>query len=218
MAKEIERKFLVKGDSWRGLASGKRYRQGYLSTIKERTVRVRTVGEKGFITVKGINTGAARSEYEYEIPLSDATEMLDQLCKRPLIEKTRYRIPFGGHVWEVDEFEGKNIGLITAEVELKEENQAVSIPDWIGPEVTRGPRSTTPISSRTHSPNGKSRDRSTSAEDAKRVNAHFLPPPPMGRFQHPAPSIRARRPARTQRHGQRSSWRKTVIRANGEVS
>ena len=140
MAKEIERKFLVKGDSWRGLASGKRYRQGYLSTIKERTVRVRTVGERGFIAVKGINAGATRSEYEYEIPLSDACEMLDQLCERPLIEKTRYRIWFGDLAWEVDEFEGKNLGLITAEIELKDENQPVSLPDWIGPEVTDDPR------------------------------------------------------------------------------
>ena len=140
MAKEIERKFLVKGDSWRGLASGKRFRQGCLSAIKERTVRVRTVGDKGFITVKGINTGATRSEYEYEIPLSDASEMLDQLCERPLIEKTRYRIWFGDLAWEVDEFEGKDLGLITAEIELKDENQPVSLPDWIGPEVTDDPR------------------------------------------------------------------------------
>ncbi len=140
MAKEIERKFLVKGESWRGLDSGKRYRQGYLSTSKERTVRVRTAGDKGFITVKGINTGATRAEYEYEIPFPDAVEMLDQLCERPLIEKTRYRISFGGLTWEVDEFEGANKGLITAEVELKDENQAVSIPDWIGQEVTNDPR------------------------------------------------------------------------------
>lgn len=140
MAKEIERKFLVKGDAWRKLGSGKRCRQGYLSTVKERTVRVRTIDDKGFITVKGITTGATRSEYEYEIPFSDASEMLDQLCERPLIEKTRYRIPWGALVWEVDEFEGENIGLITAEVELRDENQAVSLPDWIGPEVTRDPR------------------------------------------------------------------------------
>ncbi len=136
MPKEIERKFLVKDDSWRSPDPGKRYRQGYLSTVKERTVRVRTAGDKGFITVKGISTGATRSEYEYEIPLADANEMLDQLCERPLIEKTRCRIPFAGLVWEVDEFDGDNLGLITAEVELKDEKQAVSIPDWVGEEVT----------------------------------------------------------------------------------
>jgi CYTH domain-containing protein len=140
MAKEIERKFLVKDDGWRGLDRGQQYRQGYLSTIKERTVRVRTAGAKGFITVKGINLGATRSEYEYGIPLSDAHEMLDHLCERPLIEKTRYRIVIGDVTWEIDEFEGENRGLITAEVELQDENQAISIPAWIGQEVTGDPR------------------------------------------------------------------------------
>src|SRR5271166_2569083 len=140
MPKEIERKFLVNDDSWRNQAAGIRYRQGYLSTVKERTVRIRAAGDKGFITVKGISTGATRSEYEYEIPLADANEMLDQLCDRPLIEKTRYRIPFAGLIWEVDEFEGDNRGLITAEVELKDENQPVSIPGWAGEEVTGDPR------------------------------------------------------------------------------
>ncbi len=140
MAKEIERKFLVKGDSWRNQGSGKHYRQGYLSTVKERTVRVRTAGEKGFITVKGINVGASRAEYEYGIPLADAKEILERLCERPLIEKIRYRIELGGLTWEVDEFEGENQGLITAEVELTDEHQAVPLPDWIGPEVTSDPR------------------------------------------------------------------------------
>jgi len=140
MAKEIERKFIVKGDSWRSLGSGKPYRQGYLSTVKERTVRVRTAGNKGYITVKGIAVGATRSEYEYEIPLADANEMLDCLCERPLIEKMRYRIPVNGVTWEVDEFQGENRGLIMAEVELTDQNQAVSLPDWIGAEVTGNPR------------------------------------------------------------------------------
>ena len=140
MPKEIERKFLVTGDGWRGQGAGKRYRQGYLSTVKERTVRVRTVGDKGVITVKGISTGATRSEYEYEIPRADADEMLDRLCERPLIEKTRYRIPGDGVVWEVDEFDGENRGLIVAEVELRREDQAFTRPDWIGREVTDDPR------------------------------------------------------------------------------
>ena len=140
MPKEIERKFLVTGDGWRAKSIGKRYRQGYLSTVKERTVRVRTVDEKGFITVKGISVGAARSEYEYEIPAADANEMLDRLCERPLIEKTRYRIPMAGVVWEVDEFAGENRGLIVAEVEFESEAQQVSLPDWIGREVTDDPR------------------------------------------------------------------------------
>lgn len=100
MAKEIERKFLVRDNTWRGQDGGKHYRQGYLSRVKERTVRVRTTGEKGFINIKGMSVGATRSEYEYEIPLADAIEMLDRLCERPLIEKTRYRVLNEGLVWE----------------------------------------------------------------------------------------------------------------------
>src|SRR6266700_8433517 len=139
MGTEIERKFLVKGDSWRGQDSGKRYRQGYLSTVKERTVRVRTTGYKGFITIKGMSVGATRSEYEYEIPLADANEMLDRLCERPLIEKTRYRVSHEGLVWEIDEFEGDNRGLIIAEIELKDETQSATLPGLIGQEVTGEP-------------------------------------------------------------------------------
>ena len=140
MGKEIERKFLLANDSWRGQVHGKRYRQGYLSTLKERTVRIRTAGDHGYITVKGISVGASRLEYEYEIPLADANEMLDKLCERPLVEKTRYRIPQGDIAWEIDEFEGENRGLITAEVELKDEDQKVSFPGWLGKEVTGDPR------------------------------------------------------------------------------
>jgi CYTH domain-containing protein len=103
-------------------------------------VRTRTVGDKGFITVKGVNTGISRAEYEYEIPFKDATEMLDALCEKPIIEKTRYRIPFGGNTWEVDEFAGVNAGLTTAEVELKDAKQKVDLPDWIDREVSDDPR------------------------------------------------------------------------------
>jgi adenylate cyclase len=140
MAQEIERKFLVDAARWRKPNDGVRYRQGYLSTVKERTVRVRTAGDKGFLTVKGVNTGAVRAEYEYEIPLADANEMLDKMCERPLIEKIRYRVPHQGKLWEIDEFEGANEGLIAAEVELKNENESVAIPDWIQREVTGDPR------------------------------------------------------------------------------
>ena len=140
MGKEIERKFLVKNDSWKAKAKGKRYRQGYLSTLKERTVRVRTAGDQGYLTIKGITQGASRAEYEYEIPFSDANEMLDGLCERPIIEKTRYRLPQDDIVWEIDEFDGDNRGLIVAEVELKDEHQTVKMPDWIGQEVTDDPR------------------------------------------------------------------------------
>ena len=140
MGKEIERKFLVKGDSWRSQAHGKRYRQGYLSTVKERTVRVRVAGDQGYVTIKGITIGDTRPEYEYEIPLADANEMIDKLCERPFIEKTRYRIPQGEVVFEVDEFEGVNHGLIVAEVELKSEDEKFDKPGWLGDEVSNDPR------------------------------------------------------------------------------
>lgn len=140
MGKEIERKFLVKGDDWKKKGKGTVYRQGYLSTVKERVVRVRMVNDKGFLTIKGINRGATRLEFEYEIPVADAKEMLEKLCLRPLIEKTRYVVEYGGLKWEVDEFAGENEGLILAEVELEDEQQKVELPDWIGEEVTGDPR------------------------------------------------------------------------------
>jgi CYTH domain-containing protein len=136
MTKEIERKFLVKDVAWRSQAQGTRYRQGYLNSTKERTVRVRIIDEKGFLTVKGITRGAARVEYEYEIPVVDAQVMLDELCEKPLIEKKRYRIKYKGLTWEVDEFFGENQGLIVAEVELESEDQKINKPAWIGQEVT----------------------------------------------------------------------------------
>ena len=140
MGKEIERKFLVKKDTWRALAQGTMYRQGYLNSVKERTVRVRTAGDKGFLTIKGLTTGATRAEYEYEIPLADSNAMLDALAERPLIEKKRHKIDFAGLTWEIDEFFGENQGLIVAEVELKSEDQAFKKPDWAGEEVTGDPR------------------------------------------------------------------------------
>jgi adenylate cyclase len=140
MAKEIEKKFLVKGDAWRSLAEGTKYRQGYLNSTKERVVRVRTINDKGFLTIKGITVGATRSEFEYEIPLEDTDFMLDQLCEQYLIEKNRYKIKMGDLVWEVDEFFGRNDGLIVAEVELTSEDQEFEKPDWIGEEVTADPR------------------------------------------------------------------------------
>ena len=140
MGMEIERKYLMASDGWRGLAEGVDYRQGYLSTVKERTVRVRTIADRGFLTVKGISTGASRREYEYEIPAGEAHEMLDELCERPLIEKRRFEITHGGLIWEIDEFSGDNAGLIIAEVELVSEDQLIDIPSWIGDEVTGDPR------------------------------------------------------------------------------
>ena len=140
MGTEIERKFLLTGDDWRKLAGGTYYRQGYLNSQKERTVRVRTIDDTGFLTIKGISVGATRMEYEYEIPVADANVLLDELCEKPIIEKNRYKIKFAGFTWEVDEFFGENEGLIIAEVELTDENQHVKLPDWIGEEVTSDPR------------------------------------------------------------------------------
>jgi CYTH domain-containing protein len=140
MAKEIERKFLVKDDVWRSLAQGTKYRQGYLNSTKERVVRVRTINDKGYLTIKGITVGATRSEFEYEIPLEDTDFMLDHLCEQYLIEKNRYKIKMGDLIWEVDEFFGRNDGLIVAEVELTSEDQEFEKPEWIGEEVTADPR------------------------------------------------------------------------------
>jgi len=136
MGKEIERKFLVSGEAWRSLGEGIRYRQGYLSTVKERTVRVRTIGDKGYLTIKGVTQGFTRVEYEYEIPIEDANAQLDDLCERPLIDKVRYKIPYGDHTWEVDEFFAENAGLVIAEVELESEDQPFEKPEWIGEEVS----------------------------------------------------------------------------------
>lgn len=140
MGKEIERKFLVKGEEWKKGAKGTVYRQGYLSSAKERVVRVRTIEDKGFLTIKGITKGVSRSEFEYEISAEDAGIMLDGICEKPLIEKKRYKVPVGGLVFEVDEFFGENAGLVVAEVELQDENQKIDLPAWVGDEVSGDPR------------------------------------------------------------------------------
>ena len=140
VGEEIERKFLVSGEAWRETAEGMRYRQGFLSTEPERTVRVRVAGSRGSITVKGKNVGARRAEFEYEIPVADAERMLDTLCQRPLIEKVRYTLAAGPHTWEIDVFEGSNAGLVVAEIELSSEDEAFEKPEWVGDEVTDDPR------------------------------------------------------------------------------
>ena len=140
MATEIERKYLVLEETWRSRAVGMVFRQGYLSTVKERTVRVRVVGDLGYLTVKGLTVGSVRTEFEYQVPISDAEQMLDELCEQPLIEKTRYVIEENGLTWEIDEFAGANEGLIVAEVELGDESQQVDPPDWVGEEVTNDAR------------------------------------------------------------------------------
>jgi len=140
MGIEIERKFLLTSTHWKELAPGTSYRQGYLNSTKERTVRVRTIDDKGFLTIKGLSVGATRIEYEYEIPVADAEHLLDELCEKPLIEKNRYKITHRGFVWEVDEFFGENKGLIVAEIELESEDQSFDKPEWVGEEVTGDPR------------------------------------------------------------------------------
>lgn len=136
MGVEIERKFLLKGDAWRGLGTPVLLRQGYLCSDPARTVRVRIEGDQGSLTVKGKSTGATRGEWEYAIPVLEAAELLDTLCERPLIEKYRRRIEHAGHVWEVDDFLGANAGLVLAEIELASEDETFDKPDWIGTEVT----------------------------------------------------------------------------------
>ena len=141
MALEIELKFLVQNSSWKGQAEGVHYRQGYLSTNKSRTVRVRTIKDKAFLTIKGISIGATRKEFEYEIPFNEGLIMLDELCEKPIIEKIRYKIKVENDlVWEIDEFLGENKGLIVAEIELQHEEQSFIKPDWLGKEVTTNPK------------------------------------------------------------------------------
>lgn len=137
MPQEIERKYLVCSDRWRSqITRQSTIRQGYLCIEPARTVRVRLRDRTGFLTVKGQSTGIARAEYEYEIPPDEASELLDRLCLRPLIEKTRACVEFSGLTWEIDEFSGENAGLILAEVELESAAQAVVLPDWVGAEVS----------------------------------------------------------------------------------
>lgn len=140
MGIEIERKFLVKGRAWKDLAPALRCRQGYLCLDRDKTVRVRIMGRRGFLTVKGGGAGIVRHEFEYEIPVADADELLEKFCRRPLIEKDRYRIEHEGLVWEVDEFFGENRGLVVAEVELESADQVISLPAWVGREVSGDPR------------------------------------------------------------------------------
>jgi len=134
MAIEIERKFLVQGEAWRS-AEATYYCQGYLNRDKSRTVRVRVAGDQAFITIKGVSVGASRKEFEYEIPVTDAEELL-LLCEQPLIEKYRHKIAYEGFVWEVDEFLGENAGLVVAEIEVPSEDTVFAVPNWVGREVT----------------------------------------------------------------------------------
>ena len=139
MAYEIERKFLVRSDAWRGHGGGTRYRQGYLLNADHRTVRVRLSDEGAWLTIKGARVGLTRPEFEYRIPTADAEAMLATLAAGSLVEKTRYRVRFGDRLWEVDEFHGDNAGLVLAEIELEHEDEVVDRPGWLGAEVSDDP-------------------------------------------------------------------------------
>ena len=137
MNQEIERKFLVKGDFKSEAISSSVIVQGYLSSVAERSVRIRIKGEKGFLTVKGMGneSGTSRFEWEKEISVEDARNLL-KLCEPGIIDKIRYLVPFGKHTFEVDEFFGENEGLLLAELELHSEDEPYEKPDWLGEEVT----------------------------------------------------------------------------------
>lgn len=140
MGLEIERKFLVIAQDWQGMADGVSIRQGYLPTERHTVVRIRLNDTRAFLAVKGKNNGISRMEFEYEIPGADAEVMLESLCRHPLIEKTRYRVGYGGMTWEIDVFDGANKGLVVAEIELEYEAQQFSLPPWVTTEVTGDPR------------------------------------------------------------------------------
>ena len=138
MGTEIERKFLVVGDDWRA-APGVPYAQGYLNRDKQRTVRVRIVESRAWLTIRGANAGATRAEFEYPIPLADAEQLL-ALCDGPLVRKLRRVVVHAGATWEIDEFQGDNAGLVVAEIELASEDEAFEAPPWLGAEVTHDAR------------------------------------------------------------------------------
>jgi adenylate cyclase len=141
MAIEIERKFLVSNDSWKPAATGSaRIKQGYFARTPLLRARIRIYGDKGFITLKSEGGQLVRHEYEYEVPKADAIEMIKQFSIEPVVNKMRYDVPFGGIVWAVDVFEGANRGLVIAEAELDTADQTISLPAWVGREVTKDPR------------------------------------------------------------------------------
>ena len=136
MGLEIEKKFLIKNDNWKQFVSEeKEITQGYLNANPNRTVRVRIAGKLGFLTIKSKSKGSVRSEFEYEIPIEDATELIE-LCEKPILSKTRFIVKFENHKWEIDVFEKENKGLVVAEIELSKEDEFFLTPDWIGKEVT----------------------------------------------------------------------------------
>jgi len=138
---EIERKFLVVDDAWRGaVESSADYRQGYLAATERCTVRIRSDGGRAWLTIKRPTAGIARAEFEYAVPSAEGDEILATLCLQPPLEKTRHRVRHGAHLWEVDVFHGENDGLVLAEVELSSVDEAFELPRWVGTEVSDDPR------------------------------------------------------------------------------
>jgi len=141
MGIEIERKFLVQNDSWRGqVIDESRLQQGYICNQSNATVRVRIGNGKAVLNVKSATVGIRRSEFEYEIPLQEGEAILESVARKPIIDKVRYRVRHGAHVWDLDVFEGENQGLIVAEVELASEDESFDKPGWAGDEVSGDPR------------------------------------------------------------------------------
>ena len=140
MAIEIERKFLVKEKPFSIAKRSLKINQGYVINEKSKVIRVREKGDDYFLTIKGNNIGISRLEYDFPISKEDAKELIFHFCKTTLIEKTRHYIKYKGHTWEVDEFHGKNNGLIVAEIELESEDEKFEKPDWVGEEVTQDDR------------------------------------------------------------------------------
>ena len=137
MAIEVEHKFLLKNNNWRHqISHSVKYSQGYLSSQPTCSIRIRISDNQAWLNIKSATIGTHRREYEYEIPLSDADELLHELCVKPLIEKTRHFVIYEGYTWEIDEFYGDNAGLIVAEIELSEIGQTFEKPEWLGQEVT----------------------------------------------------------------------------------
>jgi adenylate cyclase len=138
---EIERKFLVTSDQWRSeIDSSDFMMQGYFGGDEHTSVRVRIVGDRAWLNIKGKTLGARRLEFEYPVPLSDAQDMLRELARKRVIAKTRHYVRHGGHCWEIDEFEGANKGLVVAEIELDAEDECFERPAWVGAEVTEEAR------------------------------------------------------------------------------
>jgi adenylate cyclase len=141
MGIEIERKYLIANDSWQENADeGIQMIQGYMSSNDKSSVRIRVNGEIANLNIKSKTIGAQRSEFDYLIPVAEAMEMLETLCNKPFIKKTRYHVKFQDHTWEIDVFAGENQGLIVAELELNSVDENFVLPDWIGKEVTDDPR------------------------------------------------------------------------------